>query len=204
MNEYLISYGRAGDFGRFRADSGLTCRRGDRVVVQTDQGVELGVVLCAAEPGHARFLSRTAQGQLLRHCTEADDRLATEMQERGQAIFEHARALAEQLGLPIEILDAEVLHDGKQVVLQHLRREECDYRPLVSGIARAFNLRVILQNLYVPEAPVVGCGEPNCGGGGCTSCSTGGGCGTCGQGTRPEDIATFLADQEPTRRQSLL
>jgi cell fate regulator YaaT (PSP1 superfamily) len=206
MNEYLVSYGRSGDFGRFRADETASYCRGDRVVVRTEQGLELGVVLCPAEEGHGRFLSRTAQGRLLRLCTRADENTASGMDERGQAIFEHARALVEQLALPLEVLDAEVLLDGKQVVLHHLRRDECDYRPLVSGIARAFDVRVIMQNLYVPHEPVIGCGEPNCGAGkgGCTSCSTEGGCGTCGKGHKADDVAAYLASQEASRRQSLL
>ena len=100
-----------------------------------------------------------------------------------------------------------MLLDGKQVALHHLRREECDYRPLVSGVARAFDVRVIMQNLFVPEEPVVGCGEPNCGageGGGCSSCSTGGGCGTCGKGHKPDEVATYLAQQDAARRHPLL
>ena len=206
MNEYLVSFGRSGDFGRFRADGEPAYRRGDRVVIRTEQGLELGVVLCAAEPGHGRYLSRTAQGELLRCCTEADDRAASNMDERGHAIFEHARAMVEQLSLPLEVLDAEVLLDGKQVVLHHLRRDDCDFRPLVSGIARAFDVRVIMQNLFVPEETVVGCGEPNCGAGagGCTSCSTSGGCGSCGKGHKSDDVAEYLASQEATKRQPLL
>jgi cell fate regulator YaaT (PSP1 superfamily) len=206
MSEYLVSYGRSGDFGRFHAEDALTLQRGDRVVVRTEEGTEIGTVLCLSEPGHARYLSRTAQGRLLRRSSDEDERRRVEMEERGQAIFEHARALVEQLALPLEILDAEVLLDGKQVALHHLRREECDYRPLVSGIARAFDVRVIMHNLFVPEEPVVGCGEPNCGAGagGCTSCSTEGGCGSCGKGHKESDVAAYLAEQEATRRHSLL
>ena len=52
-HEYLLSYGTAGDFGRFRPTRPLTCRRGDRAVVRSARGLELGVVLCEAQPGHA-------------------------------------------------------------------------------------------------------------------------------------------------------
>src|SRR5260370_41748871 len=127
MIEYLISDGRSGYFWRFHPASSLTCRRGDRVVVRTEQGLELGTVLCAAEPGHARFLSRTACGELLRTATDEDEVAAVRTDERGQAIFDEARRRASEFALPLEIIDVDVLLDGSQAVVYHLRRDECDY-----------------------------------------------------------------------------
>jgi hypothetical protein len=191
--EYLVSFGRSGDFGRFRAPVSLSCRRGDRVVIRTEQGVELGIVLCPAEGGHARFLSRTAEGELLRHAGPEDELQATRLQTLGDAIFEHACALVVQLHLPLEVVDVDVLFDGKHALLYHLRREECDYRPLVSSVARAFDLHVVMQNLFVPTEAVHGCGEPDCGGGNCSSCGSGGGCSTCGKGAKAEEVGRYLA-----------
>jgi cell fate regulator YaaT (PSP1 superfamily) len=207
MDEYLVNYGRAGDFARFRPADSLTCGRGDRVVVRTDQGIELGVVLCAAEPGHARFLSRTACGDLLRIATEADNQVADQMSERGQDIFEHARQLACDLGLPLEVVDVDVLFDGAHAVVYHLRRDECDYRPLVSSLARAFDLHIVMVNLFVPTEREHGCGKPDCGGGsgGCSTCGTGGGCSSCGAGTKAEDVSAYLANlQAHSNRHPLL
>ena len=122
--EYLVSYGRAGDFGRFRPAQPLACRRGDRVVIRSQQGLELGEVLCQAEPGHGRFLSRTSLGELLRVATADDHRTAECMQERSQRVFENGRRLIQELGLPVEIVDVEVLFDGQQATVYHLRRQE--------------------------------------------------------------------------------
>ena len=63
--EYLVSYGLAGDFGRFRSLTPLVCRRGQRVVVRSHRGVEVGIVLRPATPRHASFLPNTTLGQLL-------------------------------------------------------------------------------------------------------------------------------------------
>ena len=57
--EYLLRYGLAGDFGRFRAARPLALRRGDRAVVRSHRGLELAEVLREAAPGHAPFLPNT-------------------------------------------------------------------------------------------------------------------------------------------------
>jgi hypothetical protein len=197
--EYLVSYGRSGDFGRFRPAAEDVYRRGDPVVVHSPQGVEVGTVLCPVTPGHGRYLSRTALGQLLRRVSAEDERTAEQRRAQAQRLFEDGRRLAAELDLPLEILDAEVLLDGQQGVLQYVGREVCDYRPLVSALSRRHDLLIVLQNLALPAEPAgdgPGCGRPDCGqagGGGCTSCGTGGGCTSCGKATRKEDVAALLA-----------
>ncbi len=195
--EYLVSYGKSGEFARFRPGGSESFQRGDRVIVRTQQGLEMGVVLCPANPGHAPFLSRTSLGELLRGITREDELMAEMVRLRGQRIFEDGRRLTAELQLPLEILDVEPLLDGHQVILHHVRREECDFRPLVSTLSKKYDVLVTMQNLALPKAAEsIGCGKPDCGqvdgGGGCTSCGTNGGCGTCGKGVKKEDVAAHL------------
>src|SRR5438067_417262 len=150
--EYLVSYGRAGDFGRFRPAQPLALRRGDRVIIRGEQGLEIGEVMCPATAGHGHYLSRTAVGELLRRATPADVAAAQRLAERSDEIFQYARARAAELGLPLEVIDVELALDGSQAVVYHLRREECDYRPLVSSVSKAFELLVTVQNLALPAA----------------------------------------------------
>jgi bacterioferritin-associated ferredoxin len=199
--EYLVNYGSSGDFGRFRPVSGGTYRRGDRVVIRNPEGLDLGVVLCPATPGHARLLSRTALGELLRPAAPEDEEAVTVMRDRANRIFDDGRRLAATMNLPLEILDAGVLLDGTQATIYHLRREECDYRPLVKALSTKYKILVVMQNLALPaEAPEGsqggGCGEAGCGkagGGGCTSCGAGGCATACGTGARNEEVAAALA-----------
>jgi hypothetical protein len=202
--EYLVSYGTSGEFSRFRPTVRRDYSRGDRVVVRSPQGTEIGEVLCRAKSDHARFLSRTAQGELLRLATADDERAAERCRDRAGRIADDARRLSGELGLPIEVLDVEVALDGGQAIINHLRQEECDYRPLVSALSRLHDVLVIMQNLALPAGlgnEDVGCGKPGCGQGqgGCSSCQSGG-CGTaggcasgCGAGIQKDDVALFLA-----------
>jgi cell fate regulator YaaT (PSP1 superfamily) len=213
-SEYLVSYGRAGDFGRFRPAEHFPIRRGDRVLIRTENGLEIGVVLCPASAGHAQFLSRTALGEILRPAGEEDEQAARLQAERGQRLFAHARRLAQEMELPLEVVDVDLLPEGRQAVVYHLRRVECDYRPLVSTLARTFDVQILMQNLALPAALAgeeeAGCGRPDCGqvsGQGCSTCSSGG-CGTCGKGAKKEDVAAYLSglrqQMDDARRTSLL
>ena len=209
--EYLLSYGVAGDFGRFRAARPLGCRRGDRAVVRSHRGLEVGEVLREATPRHAAFLPNTTVGQLLRLAGPDDHEAAARMRERGRLLFDRGRGLAEELRLPLELIDVEVLLDGEHAVLQLLRFGEFDVRPFVSAVSREFELHIALTDLgrsaaSAPEEEHAGCGREGCGqeGGGCDSCGTGG-CGSCGT-AESHDTAEYFAGlrAQMERRTALL
>src|SRR5258708_39344048 len=94
IQEYLLSYGTVGDFGRFRPLQPLVCTRGNRAVVRSHRGLELATVLCETAPGHALFLPNTTLGQLLRIANAEDEILAEQMQQRGRLLCEQATELA--------------------------------------------------------------------------------------------------------------
>jgi PSP1 C-terminal conserved region len=212
--EYLLSYGLAGDFGRFRANKPLACGRGDRAVVRTHRGLEMGRVLREATPRHANFLPNTTVGALLRLASPEDNGTAERLRERGQRLFEHGRRLANELQLPLEVIDAEVLLDGEHGVLHLLRFADCDVRPFVSSLSTEHALHILLTDLGRPGASIgeqeeehAGCGREGCGegAGGCGSCGTGG-CGSCGT-TEPvveKEYFAGLRDKMEQRRTTLL
>jgi cell fate regulator YaaT (PSP1 superfamily) len=207
-SEYLVSYGLAGDFGRFRSLTPLACRRGDRVVVRSHRGLEVGTALRPATPRHAAFLPNTTLGQLLRTVTPGDERKLDAMRERSSTLIARGVELIHELGLPLEMLDAEVLLDGEHAALHLLRWADSDVRPFVSALSREFALHIQIADLSrEKEEEPHGCGREGCGseGGGCGSCGTGG-CGSCGTAKAPESSAHFaqLREQMEQRRVGLL
>ncbi|SRR5579871_4829076 len=180
--EYLVSYGKAGEIGRFRTATPLGLQRGDQVVVRAAHGIEIGTVLCEANARHVTLLENSAVGDLLRQATAEDDAIATGVRERAQQLFADARALAEELQLPLEIVDVEIPLDGHHVTLYYLRWAEGDERPLVSALSKRYELMVGMRNLALPEGASA-CGKPDCGNGQCSSCGSEGGCSTGGCST---------------------
>ena len=209
--EYLVSYGLAGDFGRFRSRSPLPCRRGDRVVVRSHRGLEVGHVLRTATPRHATFLPNTTLGQLLRLATPEDERKQEALRQRGLLLFARGVDLAGELALPLEMIDAEVLLDGEHAALHLLRWADSDVRTFIATLSREFALHIQIADLSrskdEAEEEHQGCGREGCGNdGGCGSCGSGGGCGTCGAEKAPDTTAHFaqLRDQMDQRRVGLL
>lgn len=201
FTDYLVSYGLLGDFGRFRAAEPIVARRGDRVVVRTPRGLEAGEVMSPASTGHARFLPEGTTGPLLRFFTPADEQAIDQSREHAQEFFSAAKDRAMLLDLPLEVIDAEVLLDREHAVLHLVRWEDCDVRPLVSGLSKQFGCHVLLQDLTRVEDHHHGCSS--CGSGGCESggCSTGG-CGTCGKGSAKEVQEYFAGLREQMHAQS--
>ncbi len=190
-SEYLISYGKNGEFGRFTAPEPLACRRGDALVIETNRGLELGRVIRSADPEHARLMGGGSVGRILRRPDSADLQSRERLRQRGNQLFLDARAHAARLDLPMEILDAEILLDGRQAVLHVLRWGDAQLHQLAESLSEAHGLLTMIHDLALPAnkeepEPVEaghGCGSGGCGSGGCGSggCSSGG-CGSCSSG----------------------
>src|SRR5262249_50798091 len=118
--EYLVNYGKTGTLGRFHFVGGERFARGDRVVLEGERGLTVGVVLCEAAARQARILGGSAAGEVLRRAGVDDEALRLAIVIREQEIFDTACAIAARLDLPMEILDAELSLDGRAVILQYL------------------------------------------------------------------------------------
>jgi hypothetical protein len=198
--EYLVSFGLAGDFGRFRSAVAPALRRGSRVVIRSERGVELGQVLRAATPRHARFMPEAAVGELLRPAGPDDEEQARRMLQQAALLLQRGAALVEKSGFPAVLLDAEVLLDGLHALLHVVRWGECDLRELVRPLSADLGLAITLAEVAAP-AQEHGCGSGNCG-----NCGSGGGCGSgCGV-ARPEEVSAYFAElrEKMERRVPLL
>jgi cell fate regulator YaaT (PSP1 superfamily) len=214
--EYLASFGMTGEFGRFRTATPLGLHRGERVVVEGPRGVEIAEVMRPATPRHAHFLPNTSVGQLLRRLTPPDEQIESDMRLRAQQLFERGGQLAAELGLPLMLLDAEVLLDGEHAILHQLQAANADVRPFVSTLSREFDMHITLVDLSRDRSSSMseesdepaGCGRPDCGqraDGGCSTCGSGG-CGSCGS-AQPKDLEVYFAqlrEQMERQRTALL
>jgi hypothetical protein len=203
-SEYLVGFGKEGEFGRFAASEPLACRRGDRLIVATHRGLELGTVLRPIGSVPARLFLDCPAGRILRRPGADDLRLVQERDLLGQQLFRAARRQALRLGLSLEILDAELLLDGSQALVHFLGWAGCDVQPLAELLTGEYQIQVTLRDMSLPAAKAdeeESCGSGSCGsggcgsGGGCGSCSTGGGCGSC-HSHAPEAAPS----QEPLRK----
>jgi cell fate regulator YaaT (PSP1 superfamily) len=188
--EYLVKHGMLGELGRFRPSEPLACRRGDRVILRTARGVEIGEVLSEASDRLSRMMADGAVGTLLRTADENDRVQAERMLRRASELHDAANRLASEKALPLSVLDAEVLLDGERAALLFVRWQACDVRPFVSTLSQRFGLQLSGEDATREEPHSHGCGD--CGSGGCGS----GGCGTCGSMDANEVQAYFAGLRE--------
>jgi hypothetical protein len=185
-NEYLVNYGRTAFLGRFVNGAGLPFDRNDRVVVQSGRGIEAGVVLSEAAPRFAHLVG-VPSGDILRRLGEDDAKRDLTNNQKAIELQREAQDAADSLGLPLTILDAEILLDADRAIVHLLPFAECDPTPLRELLSRRHGYSVsFLDPRTMPEPDTGGCGKPGCGSskGSCTDCGTGGGCstGSCSSG----------------------
>lgn len=209
--QYLAQFGKTGGLGCFNVAEPMLLQRGQRVVLQSFRGVEVGSILRPATLHQARLLGSQSTGVIQRPLTADDQNWLQRLETLAQELFQVGRTLVSERGLALEILDVEVLFDGQRALLQYLCADEPPLDEFVSQLGQAFGVEVRLENLALGqphEEPAGGCGKPDCGkteAGGCSSCSTGG-CSSCGSSSvdlRPY-FAHLRSQMETHQRQSLL
>jgi hypothetical protein len=182
---YLLSFGKAGEFGVFHAEGPARYRRGDRVVTKSHRGIELGSIMREAGAGHSRLLGGNHLGQILRPAVADDLWAADHLQSSAELLFEQCRRVAASLRALLEVFDCEILLDGQNAIVYVIRYSGCDPQAFMDAIAGSSGLAIRVHDLGpAPEtdrkadSEFISCNGGDCGAGGCGSCQTGG-CSSC-------------------------
>jgi cell fate regulator YaaT (PSP1 superfamily) len=146
--------------------AGLELSRGDRVVVQTSSGPEIGQVV---EPPHVvddseipaalKKVARIATGKDLDSLAASDDLRRKAMDACRELIATH--------GLDMKLVGAEVGFGGEKITFNFFSEERVDFRALVADLAKTLKMRIELRQVGArEEARMVGglgpCGRGLC------------------------------------------
>ncbi|MBC8135411.1 MAG: stage 0 sporulation protein [Fibrella sp.] len=139
---------------------------GNRVVAETDRGVECGEVKILRDVAGEES-DAPGSFRLLRQATEADLRQWEKRQKQGSDAIETCRKRADALHLPMKITDAEVVFDGSGITFYFVADTRIDFRQLVKETAAAIKMRVHLHQVGSRDhAQALGgygpCGRPLC------------------------------------------
>jgi len=160
-----VSFRQAGRLYQFDAGD-LDLSPGDRVVVETSRGRELGTVRTAPE-GTPDGEAAAGLKRIARKATERDLRKAEANIAREQQAMELAARQIAEHGLPMKLIAAEKVLEGNYIVLHFTAENRVDFRALVRDLARALRSRVELHQVGVrDEAKLLGgigpCGRALC------------------------------------------
>ena len=173
---YLVRYGAMGWVGRFGSVDRIECSHGDRVVMQTSRGVEIGEILAGPVDGRddqADISNHQPIGEVLRGLTAEDEQQHERSLRNGvSGVFEQCRKHLSDREIAVEVIDCERLFDDETIVLYFLGEESTEMQPIAEELGKHCHVKVLFNPVVEPVAPPDGgggCGREGCGGGGCSA-----------------------------------
>ena len=150
--------------GEFLAHD-LELRVGDRCVVTTDRGVELGIVVSGKK---ADNLAEQKSHKALRKATERDLYLNEKKRDKEDFAYSLCKTRIKARNLMMKLSKVECLFDGSRIIFYFTADHRVDFRELVKDLARELRTRIEMRQIGArDEAKIVGglgccgCGE-NC------------------------------------------
>ena len=140
--------------------------KGDKVVVETVRGMELGVVAYEMIP-IANYKSELALKPVLRKATDVDIRLYENNLKDAQIALEICKTEANNLNLNMNLISCEYTLDKSKVIFAYLADDRVDFRELLKVLASKLHTRIELRQIGSRDkAKMIGgigmCGLPLC------------------------------------------
>ena len=148
-----VRYSTDRRLGEFVAHD-LRVRVGDRCIVTTARGVELGRALNGRPTDN---LPRTKFNKILRKATERDLYLYARKTGREERAFRLCQKRIKVRELPMKLSRVEYIFDGSRVVFYFTAEHRVDFRALVRDLARQLRTRIEMRQIGArDEARLVG------------------------------------------------
>ncbi len=128
----------------------LNLRKGEKVVVETSRGKELGEVILGSRVLPVPGVGQTLRS-VLRRATEADIALEEEVWNQSQEALKVAKAKAVELKLAMNLVRAEGTLDKSRMTFYFTAENRVDFRELVKILATGFHTRIELRQIGVRD-----------------------------------------------------
>jgi cell fate regulator YaaT (PSP1 superfamily) len=158
---YGIVLGTEGKIYYFNGKD-LDLVKDDKVVVETEKGIQFGTVSYSAE-GKKINIPVEDMKLVLRKATEEDIASYEANLELSTECLLKAREIAKELGLDMNILDANYTLDKKQLLFNFIADERVDFRELAKKLASAYKTRIELRQIGARDKARTICGIGQCG-----------------------------------------
>lgn len=181
MPDCLVRVGLLGQVGRFRPMGSLNLRRGQRVILRTARGLEIGEFLSSCDARPIEDYSFSGDGDLLRAMTPEDELLASRLERRRHQAFGRCELWLKERNIDAQLVDVETLFDGGAIYFYFLGDAPEASAALEQELGQEYAAQIRLTDFA--NLLEHGCG-PACGteeGAGCGASP--GGCSSCGLAT---------------------
>ncbi|WP_435015328.1 PSP1 domain-containing protein [Tundrisphaera sp. TA3] len=167
MATFVVRHGQMRFLGEFEGLADRAHPRGEKVVVRSERGTELGEVLCAATSRTASYLASPARGQVLRLATAEDLQAESRIAARARSGMAACREFAARRRLQMDLVEVESILGDERMVFYYVSEKRVDFRELVKDLARSMQTRIEMRQIGVrDEAKLLAdygdCGKPVC------------------------------------------
>ena len=137
----------------FRNADNLSLQVGDAVVVEAEQGTDVGVVSVVGELARiqvrkkAPSLKSHEAHKILRKASSTDIEKWIASREREEETMFQARKLASALALKMKISDVEYQGDGSKAIFYYTADERVDFRQLIRDLAEQFSVKIEMKQI---------------------------------------------------------
>lgn len=147
----------------------MIIQRDDRLVVETDQGLEWGVCVLPPEPCSQEMQKRITM-RVLRKATVTDEDSFHLLDQEEEKAKDLCQKRIEKRELPMHLVDVQYTFDRHKVTFYFTADNRVDFRELVRDLARDLHSRIELRHIQVRDrSKLIGglgcCGRSLC----CTS-----------------------------------
>ena len=144
----------------------LDLKEGDRVVVETSLGVDLGRVVNRGELNSLPTKLEEIK-PVIRQADEQDRLKFLELNQNNNQLFKDCSNLIKQLGLEMKLVDVQTSFDNQRITFAFIADGRVDFRYLVKELIKKHHKVVRMQQIGVrDEAKLKGdtgsCGRPLC------------------------------------------
>ena len=131
-------------------------RVGDRCIVSTKRGVELGLVI-HGQRAENLDLGASKVNKALRKATERDLYLHEKKKDQETRAHEICKKLIRADKLPMKLSRVEYIFDGSRVIFYFTATRRVDFRSLVKNLARRLRARIEMRQIGArDEAKLIG------------------------------------------------
>ena len=128
-----------------------TLRKGDKVVIRSSRGVELGEVVSQPQEIDDKTVVQN-MGEVLYKVTEEDKKKQKEIEEEKiPSEFSLCQKKIKEHNLPMKLASVEHLFGSKKIIFYFLAKGRVDFRELVKDLAKEYKSRIEMKQIGVRD-----------------------------------------------------
>lgn len=158
-----VRYGHMNFIGEFRYAQGMLFGCGQKVIVQTERGIEVGQMVSLTCSGCDKSVKRTTMleyvknsgpdflrpksGRIVRSATVQDLDEERRINKDAELKLLRAKTLAREREMPMKFVACEHLFGGERVIFHFMSENRVDFRDLVRDLAHEYHTRIEMHQV---------------------------------------------------------